>query len=227
LEEVTFMGIYEDKRKRTHTPEGYELLTQESGHLEYDFHWHMGYYWSKYLTELRDNKRFMGVKCPECGTVYNPPRANCGKCYVEMNEWVELADEGMLEGFTIVRFPYIDPNNGGWKVVPFTSIWVTLDGADTRMMHFCNEYDEKDLDVGMRMRAVWNEERTGSIHDVKYFEVVKEAKPAAKKAAAKKPAKKAAAKKAAKKPAKPPRKPAKKAAAKKAAKKPAKKAAKK
>ena len=193
------MGMYKDKRKTTHTPEGYELLTHESGHLEYDFHWHLGYYWSKYLTELRDNKRFMGVKCPECGTVYNPPRVNCGKCFVEMNEWVELADEGTLEGFTIVRFPYIDPNNGAMKQVPFTSIWVTLDGADTRMMHLCNENDEKDLDVGMRMRAVWNDKRTGSIHDVKYFEVVKE-KPA-KKAAAKKPAKKAA-KKAAKKPAK-------------------------
>ena len=217
------MGLYEDKRKRTHTPEGYELLTQESGHLEYDFHWHMGYYWSKYLTELRDNKRFMGVKCPECGTVYNPPRANCGKCYVEMNEWVELADEGTLEGFTIVRFPYIDPNNGMMKQVPFTSIWVTLDGADTRMMHFCNEYDEKDLDVGMRMRAVWAEKRTGSIHDVEYFEVIKDkpAKVAAKKAAAKKPAKKAAAKKPAKKAAA--KKPAKKAAAKKPAKKAAKK----
>jgi len=212
LEEVTSMGIYKDKRKTTHTPEGYELLTHESGHLEYDFHWHLGYYWSKYLTELRDNKRFMGVKCPECGTVYNPPRVNCGKCFVEMNEWVELGDEGTLEGFTIVRFPYIDPNNGAMKQVPFTSIWVTLDGADTRMMHLCNEKDEKDLDVGMRMRAVWNDKRTGSIHDVKYFEVIKE--EPAKKAAAKKPAKKAA-KKAAKKPAK------------KAAKKPAKKAAKK
>ncbi len=208
------MGIYRDKRKTTHTPEGYELLTHESGHLEYDFHWHMGYYWSKYLNELRENKRFMGVKCPKCGTVYNPPRVNCGKCFVEMNEWVELADEGTLEGFTIVRFPYIDPNNGGMKQVPFTSIWVTLDGADTRMMHFCNEYDERDLEVGMRMRAVWNEKRVGSIHDVKYFEVVKEAK------AAKKPAKKAAAKKAAaKKTAKKAAKPAKKAAAKKAAKK--------
>ena len=195
-------GLYEDKRKRTHTPEGYELLTLESGHLEYNFDWHLGYYWSRYLAELRDNKRFMGVKCPVCGTVYNPPRVNCGKCFVEMNEWVELADEGSLEGFTIVRFPYIDPNNGKMREVPFTSIWVTLDGASTRMMHFCNLHDERKLEVGMRMRAVWNEKRTGSIHDVKYFEVVEEkaeAKAPAKKAAAEKPAAKKPAKKAAKK----------------------------
>jgi hypothetical protein len=166
------MGLYDDKRKRTHTPEGYELLTMESGHLEYDFDWHLGYYWSKFLTGLKD-KKFWATKCPECGTVYMLPRQVCGKCYVPMDEWVEVGPEGSLEGFTIVRFPYIDPNNGGMKQVPFTSIWVQLDGADTRLMHFSNEFDEKDLDVGMRMRAKWAENRVGSIHDVEYFEAIK------------------------------------------------------
>jgi hypothetical protein len=167
------MSIYEDKRKRTHTPEGYELLTHTSGEVEYDFNWHCGPYWSRFLAELRDNRRFMGVKCPECGMVYMPPRQCCGKCYTEMNEWVEVGPEGELKGFTVVRFPYIDPNNGQLKKVPFTSIWVTLDGADTRLMHFCNEPDESKLEVGMRMRAVFAEKRTGSIHDVEYFEVIR------------------------------------------------------
>jgi uncharacterized OB-fold protein len=57
--------------------------------------------------------------------------------------------------------------------VPYTGIWVTLDGADTRMMHFCNENDESKLDVGMRIRAVWEDEpRPTSIHAVKYFEKI-------------------------------------------------------
>lgn len=167
------MGMYTDKRKITHTHDGYELLTHESGHLEYDFSWHLGPYWSKFLTELRDNKRWMGVKCPECGMVFVPPRQVCGRCYAEMNEWVEVGPEGELQGFTVVRFPYIDANNGGLKVVPYTSIWVTLDGSSTRMIHFCNELDEHALQVGMRMRPVWAEKRTGSIHDVDYFEVIK------------------------------------------------------
>ena len=63
------MGIYKNKRKITHTPDGYELMTLESGPVEYDFNWHLGAYWSKFLAEMRDNKRFMGVKCPQCGTV--------------------------------------------------------------------------------------------------------------------------------------------------------------
>ena len=76
-----------------------------------------------------------------------------------MNEWVEVGHEGELQGFTVVRFPYIDPNTGGLMQVPYTGIWVTLDGADTRMMHFCNENDESKLDVGMRIRAVWRMSR--------------------------------------------------------------------
>ena len=168
------MGMYTDHRKVTHTPDGYELLIHESGHLEYDFGWHQGPYWSKFLAEMRDNKRFMGVKCPKCEMVYIPPRAVCGKCFEEMNEWVEVANEGELQGFTIVRFPYIDPNTGELMKVPYTAVWVTLDGSDTRMMHFSNETDEKDIEVGMRVRAVWEDEpRPASIHACKYFETIK------------------------------------------------------
>ncbi len=167
------MGIYTDKRKSTTTPDGYELLTHESGHIEYDFAWHMGPYWSKYLAEMRDNKRFMGTKCPNCGMVYIPPRKACGRCYREMNEWVECGPDGILKGFTVVRFPYIDPNNGFLMKVPFTAVWINLDGSDTRMMHFCDELDEMKLEVGMRMRPVWADKpRPTSIHSVDHFEII-------------------------------------------------------
>ncbi len=169
------MGIYTDKRKSTTTPDGYELLTHESGHLEYDFGWHLGPYWSKYLTEMRDNGRIMGTKCPSCGMVYIPPRAVCGRCYVGMDEWVECGPDGLLKGFTVVRFPYIDPNTGSLMKVPFTAVWINLDGSDTRMMHFCDELDEMKLEVGMRMRAVWAKKpRPMSIHAIDHFAVIKD-----------------------------------------------------
>ena len=169
------MGIYTDKRKSTVTPDGYELLTHESGHIEYDFDWHLGAYWSKYLTEMRDNSRIMAVKCPKCGMVYVPPRAVCGRCFVGMDEWVEVGPEGILKGFTVVRFPYIDPSNGALMKVPFTAVWINLDGSDTRMMHFCDELDEMKLEVGMRMRAIWAKKpRPTSIHAIDHFEVIKD-----------------------------------------------------
>lgn len=167
------MGLYTDKRKVTHTPDGYELLTHDSGHLEYDFDWHQGPYWSKFLNEMAENKRFMAVKCPECERVYIPPRVACGRCFKELDEWVEVGPDGVLKGFTIVRFPYIDPNVGTLMKVPYTAIWVELDGSDTRFMHFCNETEEKNLQVGQRLHAVWAEEpRPKSIHAVEYFEIV-------------------------------------------------------
>ncbi len=167
------MGIYTDRRKTRTTPDGYELLMHESGHIEYDFDWHLGAYWSKYLAEMRDNSRIMGVKCPECGMVYIPPRAVCARCYKAMNEWVEVGPDGILKGFTVVRFPYIDPNTGSLMQVPFTAVWINLDGSDTRMMHFCDELDEHKLEVGMRMKAVWAKKpRPTSIHAVDHFEVI-------------------------------------------------------
>jgi uncharacterized OB-fold protein len=241
------MGIYTDKRKSTTTADGYELLTHESGHIEYDFSWHMGPYWSKYLAEMRDNKRFMGTKCPSCGMVYIPPRKACGRCYREMNEWVECGPDGILKGFTVVRFPYIDPNNGFLMKVPFTAVWINLDGSDTRMMHFCDELDEMKLEVGMRMRAIWADKpRPTSIHAVDHFEImagepiveeelperlkgpIQMSLPTKKTAKRKVAGKKAAKKPAARKPAAKAKKPAKKPAARKPAakaKKPAKKPA--
>lgn len=167
------MGLYTDKRKMTHTPDGYELLVHESGHLEYDFNWHLGPYWSKYIAAQRDQGKLLGVKCPECGQVYVPPRALCGECFIEMNDWVEVGKEGVLKGFTIVRFPYIDPNNGQMKEVPFASVWITPTGSSIRMMHFSNELDEKKLEVGMMMKAVYHKKpRPTSMHALEYWEPI-------------------------------------------------------
>lgn len=167
------MGIYTDKRKTTKTPDGYELLVHDSGPIEYNFSWHLGPYWSKYLTEMKVNGRVMATKCPECGMVFLPPRAVCGKCYCSMDEWVEVGPEGTLKGFTVVRFPYIDPNVGTLMKVPFTAVWVNMDGSDTRMMHFCDELDEMKLEVGMRMKPVWaRKPRPMSIHAIDHFAII-------------------------------------------------------
>ncbi len=64
-----------------------DYIIIESGKAEQPFKYSVGMHGSKFFKETRDNKRLMGIKCPECGTVYIPPRGVCGKCFVEMNEW--------------------------------------------------------------------------------------------------------------------------------------------
>jgi uncharacterized OB-fold protein len=58
---------------------------------------------TRFLIELRDNQRIMGLRCPKCKKVYVPPKMVCSKCSVPMDEWVEVRKEGTLETFTVVN----------------------------------------------------------------------------------------------------------------------------
>jgi len=149
-----------------------EYLVLTSGKMWQPYNWYVGEYWTKFFDGLKE-KKFLGTKCPKCGVVYALPRQVCGRCFVKIDEWVELGPEGVITAFTVVKFPYIDPNTGEIrKPLPFTTASVKLDGADTTIWHYLNETDESKLKVGKRVRIVWQEERKGNIHDIKYFELL-------------------------------------------------------
>jgi len=132
----------------------------------------------KFFEELKENKKIMGSKCSKCGKVNFPPRAVCADCMVEMtiDDMVELSPKGTLEGFTVVNYPFTDPNTGGMRPFPYGYALFKLDGADTSMMYFINETDPTKLKIGQRVEAVFKEEREGNIGDILYFEVIKEEK---------------------------------------------------
>jgi len=149
-----------------------ELLEISSGEAEHVYYWHCGHYMSKFLLGLRDQKTILGIKCLRCGRVYVPPREICGRCFVTMDEWVDLGTEGYIYAFTVVKLPYIDPNTGKPIKVPRTDVYVKLDGADTCLMHWLDETDEKKITVGARVKAVFKEQRRGTIHDIEYFKQI-------------------------------------------------------
>jgi hypothetical protein len=138
------------------------------------FDWAVGRYGSKFLKELRDNKKLVGIKCPKCGFVYMPPRKVCGKCFVAMDELVEVSDKGVIESYTVVYFSFLDPETGKQRPVPYGYGFVKLDGADSCFMHFFEETDLKKLKIGLRAQAVFEENRTGSIADIKHFRIIEE-----------------------------------------------------
>lgn len=150
------------------------LLKIYSGKTWYPYHWSVGRTWSKFFRELRDNERILGLRCPECETVYMPPRSICPKCFVKMDDWVEVGKEGTIEGYTVVEVKYINPNTGKPIETPRTDVMIRLDGADTKLFHELDETDEKKIKIGMRARAVFAKDRNGSIHDIDHFELVKE-----------------------------------------------------
>ena len=149
-----------------------EQLIIESGDATQPFKYAVGMHGSKFFTETRDNKRFLGLKCPKCGKVYIPPRGVCGKCFVEMKDWVEVGPQGVIGTFTILRFAFIDPETGQQKPVPYGYGFIKFDGADTLFQHYINIEDESKVKIGARVEPVFAKERKGNIRDVEYFRVI-------------------------------------------------------
>jgi uncharacterized OB-fold protein len=120
---------------------------------------------NKFLTEIRDNKALMGIKCPSCKKIYIPPRLHCPACFVKMSEWVKLTGKGTLDTYTVVRYP--EPYMP--KEPPFAYGVIKLDGADTGIVHLLGGVDLDKIKVGMKMEPVFKEQREGSILDIEYF----------------------------------------------------------
>lgn len=143
--------------------------------VDVPFRFSAGKYMAKFLTELRDNGKFYGIKCPECGRVQMPPRIVCAACDVKNLEWVELKNEGTLAGFTIMYLPLTDPTTGKPHEPPFVYGSVKLDGSDSVMDHFINiDPKPENVKVGMKLRAVLRDkkDRTGDLGDIKHFEPI-------------------------------------------------------
>ena len=149
-----------------------ELLEIHSGEAEQPFHYAVGRHGSKFLQELKNHKRLVGIRCPNCTKVYVPPRQVCGPCFKEMHELVEVSPEGTLVAYTILRFSFLDPETGKQKPVPYGYGFVRLDGADNLFQHFVEIRDESKVKIGARVRAVFEKERKGTLIDIRHFEVI-------------------------------------------------------
>ena len=148
-----------------------ELLDVRS-EVKFPYRYSMGTIPSYFFRMIRDEKRIFGRKCPQCGTVYVPPRPVCGPCFTETGEWVEVGPQGILAGFTVVYFTFLDPMTGKRRPIPYSYGIVTLDGTDRRLQHFLSESDPKKLRLGMRMEAVFAEERKGNLGDILHFKPI-------------------------------------------------------
>ena len=146
---------------------------KDYGPFEVDQHItaHSRYYAGKigslFYTTLRDHKKFLGIKCEQCNKVFWPPRGTCGRCFSQLSEadMVEIGPNGILETFTLVT--YHEPVHP--RKAPFIYGIIKLDGADTGMAHFIDEVAFEQLETGMRVRPVFEEERKANILDIKYF----------------------------------------------------------
>jgi len=149
-----------------------DYLTLSSGEQAQPFNWSVGRYGSKFLAELRDHKKILGIRCPSGKRVFVPPRRVCGRCFVEMSNFVELPPRGTLTAFTVLMFSFVDPDTGKERPVPYG--YVRFDGADNTFPHFLEETDWNKIKIGQRVEAVFEEKRRGHLLDIKNFRPLKE-----------------------------------------------------
>ena len=125
------------------------------------------------------NKKILGNKCPKCGRIQLPPREVCAECRVRVDDWVEVGPKGQLRYLEYAYYASPDPLTGETRETPYGIAFILLDGCkgNETFSHFIRR-DQIDMvrggkneRAGTRVRPVWNEERVGNIHDIKYFEI--------------------------------------------------------
>jgi uncharacterized OB-fold protein len=87
-----------------------------------------------------------------------------------MDELVELGKEGVVEAVTLVNYPFIDPDTGDRRPVPYIYGYIRLDGADNLFSHIIKTPPGVSVQVGNRVRAVFSREKKGRIQDIAFFE---------------------------------------------------------
>jgi uncharacterized OB-fold protein len=118
---------------------------------------------SPFFRALRDYKKLLGAKCTSCNFTYCPPRKNCSRCYGE-TQWVELPGTGKIASFTVI---YKGTSLVTGKT-PYVCAYVSLDETDFVVLTAIEMDDHSKAHVGMKVKAIFKEERTGRITDF-YF----------------------------------------------------------
>ncbi|SVE38501.1 uncharacterized protein METZ01_LOCUS491355, partial [marine metagenome] len=83
---------------------------------------------SKFFLEL-ENQRLMGTRCPNCATVWMPPRSICPED-LTITDWLEVSGCGTIEAACLSTH-ILDANK---KTEPIALGYITLDGASTSLL---------------------------------------------------------------------------------------------
>jgi hypothetical protein len=120
------------------------------------------------LTEGMKEKKLRGIRCGECGMVYMPGPSYCRKCFVDIDEVVEVKDTGTVMSYCVTM-----ADVRGNPIEEFRiSAMIQFDGADTWFVGTVTGVEWQDFKVGMRVKAVWVDEPAGSLSDIDRFEVI-------------------------------------------------------
>jgi uncharacterized protein len=130
------------------------------------YQWKTNAFGMRLLTQGYKDRKVLGVKCHQCGTVYVPAAAYCRKCFVDIDQIHEVEDHGKVVTFTAVL---ADIHGNPMPEIKVTT-QVKLEGSDCLMSGELKGIDWQKVHAGMAVKIVWAEETTGALADFQYFE---------------------------------------------------------
>jgi uncharacterized OB-fold protein len=120
----------------------------------------------RFFTGLRDGT-LVGGRTSE-GKVVVPPPEFDPVTHEQTTDFVEVAPTGTVTSWSWVSEPVkAQPFDR-----PFAFALVTLDGADTPLLHALDVTSPEQVSTGMRVQVRWSEDRVGAITDIACFEPI-------------------------------------------------------
>lgn len=151
-----------------------EGVAQIAYNLDLKYEHAYGPHYGRLFDELATYRRIIGSLCPQCKNVLVPPREFCDVCFVRTAQYVDVADTGKIQAFSVIHLEFV----GQTRKPPYVYTEIVLDGSATRLIHSIGGIDiskaQELLKIGMSVKAVWKapEDCKGSLDDIEYFEPI-------------------------------------------------------
>ena len=131
--------------------------------LSFDYTRSVGPLLGQFFTALRE-RRIVGVRGSD-GRVHVPPAEYDPVTYEALTEVVPVSSVGTVMSWTWQS----EPLEGQPLDRPFAWALITLDGADTPLLHAVDAGSADSISTGTRVRVHWVDETVGAITDIAYF----------------------------------------------------------
>ena len=141
-------------------------LLRASFKLEYPYERSPGPVIGKFFEEL-SNEVLVGTKNSK-GEIFVPAAEFDPKDSEHLSEFVEVKNEGVVQSYTWIEKPRVHH----LIKESFAFALISMDGTNSAMLHMIANCKEDELEIGKRVKVVWNQEKTQTIRDIKYFEII-------------------------------------------------------
>jgi uncharacterized OB-fold protein len=144
---------------------GYGIAPTIKQKIQIPYNYSAGPAMTKFLRGLQEKVIYASL-CTKCGRRSVPPLSFCGRCWLPIDQYVPVEQQGVLESFVEgSRFP----SELGIGSMPAAYGLIRLTDCNTNLVHLVQAAPGASLTIGAKARPVWRDERKASILDIAYF----------------------------------------------------------